>query len=73
MKIETSPLFAEGNAFMNMDISMKLTMMVEGQTMTMDMSMDCVVNKLGDSVTVKLPTDLDTYEEMIGGADAPAA
>lgn len=57
----------------NMDISMKLTMMVEGQTMTMDMSMDCVVNKLGDSVTVKLPTDLDTYEEMIGGADAPAA
>lgn len=60
-------------AIKDMDIAMQLTMTVEGQTMTMDMTMDCTINKLGNSVTVTLPSDLDTYEEMIGGADAPAA
>ena len=56
-----------------MDVAMQLTMTVEDQTMTMDVTMNCTVNKLGNSVTVTLPSDLDTYEEMIGGADAPAA
>lgn len=60
-------------AIKDMDIAMQLTMTVEGQTMTMDMTMDCTINKLGNSVTVTLPSDLDTYEEMTGGADAPAA
>ncbi len=56
-----------------MDVAMQLTMTVEDQTMTMDVTMNCTVNKLGSGVTVTLPSDLDTYEEMIGGADAPAA
>lgn len=56
-----------------MDVAMKLTMTVEDQTMTMDVTMNCTVNKLGSGVTVTLPSDLDTYEEMTGGADAPAA
>lgn len=56
-----------------MDVAMKLTMTVEDQTMTMDMTVNCTVNKLGSGVTVTLPSDLDTYEEMTGGADAPAA
>lgn len=56
-----------------MDVAMKLTMTVEDQTMTMDVTVNCTVNKLGSGVTVTLPSDLDTYEEMTGGADAPAA
>ncbi|HIY53348.1 MAG TPA: S-layer homology domain-containing protein [Candidatus Agathobaculum merdavium] len=56
-----------------MDVAMKFTMTVEDQTMTMDMTVNCTVNKLGSGVTVTLPSDLDTYEEMTGGADAPAA
>lgn len=60
-------------AIKDMDIAMQLTMTVEGQTMTMDVTMNCTVNKLGSGVTVTLPSDLDTYEEMTGGADAPAA
>ena len=56
-----------------MDVAMQLTMTVEDQTMTMDVTMNCTVNKLGSGVTVTLPSDLDTYEEMTGGADAPAA
>ena len=57
----------------SMDVAMQLTMTVEDQTMTMDVTMNCTVNKLGSGVTVTLPSDLDTYEEMTGGADAPAA
>lgn len=57
----------------SMDVAMQLTMTVEDQTMTMDVTMNCIVNKLGSGVTVTLPSDLDTYEEMTGGADAPAA
>lgn len=75
MKIDdmSAKVTVSNGAIKDMDIAMQLTMTVEGQTMTMDMTMDCTINKLGDSVTVTLPSDLDTYEEMIDGADAPAA
>ena len=55
-----------------MDMNMKMTMTVEGQTMTMDMNMKCDINSIGN-VTITLPSDLDSYTDLIGGADEAAA
>ena len=49
-----------------------INMNVEGSAMTMNMSMDMVINETGDGVTVDVPADLDTYTDIIGGADAAA-
>ena len=57
---------------MSMDMNMKMTMTVEGQTMTMDMNMKCDINSIGN-VTITLPSDLDSYTDLIGGADEAAA
>lgn len=75
IKVEnvTSKVSISNGNINNMDLTMKMSMSVEGQTITMNMTMDCDVNALGNSVTVTLPNDLDTYVDMIGGADAPAA
>lgn len=54
----------------NMNLAMKMSMTAEGQTMTLNMTMDCAVNGLGDSVKITLPSDLDTYVDMIGGTTA---
>lgn len=54
------------------DMNMKMTMTVEGQTMTMDMNMKCDINSIGN-VTITLPSDLDSYTDLIGGADEAAA
>lgn len=54
----------------NMDLSMQMSMTVEGQSITMNMTMDYTVNGLGDSVQITLPSDLDTYVDMIGGTTA---
>lgn len=56
----------------SMDIDMQITMTVDGVAMTMDMTMDCTVNATGDRVTVDIPDDLDSYTDLIGGADAAA-
>ena len=55
-----------------MDMNMKMTMTVEGQTMTMYMNMKCDINSIGN-VTITLPSDLDSYTDLIGGADEAAA
>ena len=55
-----------------MDMNMKMTMTVEGQTMTKDMNMKCDINSIGN-VTITLPSDLDSYTDLIGGADEAAA
>ena len=45
-------------------------MTVDGEGITMNRTMDCAVNGLGDSVKITLPSDLDTYVDMIGGTTA---
>lgn len=56
---------------MKANISMDTT--VEGETMSLAMDMNVTNVKFGSNVTVTLPTDLSSYEEIIGGADLPAA
>ena len=45
-------------------------MEVEGETMNLAMDMDVSNVRFGDSVRVTLPSDLDSYQEIIGGAIA---
>ncbi len=56
-----------------MKMTMGMEMAAEGQTMAMDLLVNIHDMKTGSAVTVALPEDLDTYQELIGGADAPAA
>lgn len=55
-----------------MTMKMDMAMTVENKPVSMNMEIKVGDVKTGDSVTVKLPDDLDTYAEVIGGADAPA-
>ena len=52
-----------------LEATMSMTMYVEGQSITQEVAMKITNIRWGDSVTVKLPEDLDTYTEIIGGAD----
>lgn len=72
MKFEdiTSKVTISNGEIKNMDMSMKMSISAEGQSMTLNMSMDCAVNGLGDSVKITLPSDLDTYVDLIGGTTA---
>lgn len=68
-----------------MTMKMPLTLTISGQEMTMDMDMDMAYIDPGKEVTLELPEDLDTYEEIsmdnampeesaiIGGADGSSA
>lgn len=75
MKFEdiTSKVTISNGEIKNMDMSMKMSIAAEGQSMTLNMSMNCAVNGLGDSVKITLPSDLDTYVDLIGGAEGAAA
>lgn len=53
-----------GSKVQAIDVAMKMDVTVDGQTMTMDMTVNGTVNALGSSVTVKFPTDLDTYTDI---------
>ena len=66
----TSSVTISNGTIRSMDIDMQITMTVDGVAMTMDMTMDCTVNATGDRVTVDIPDDLDSYTDLIGGADA---
>ena len=68
----TSSVTISNGAIRSMDIDMQITMTADGVAMTMDMTMDCTVNATGDRVTVDIPDDLDSYTDLIGGADAAA-
>ena len=68
----TSSVTISNGTIRSMDIDMQITMTVDGVAMTMDMTMDCTVNATGDRVTVDVPDDLDSYTDLIGGADAAA-
>lgn len=68
----TSSVIISNGTIRSMDIDMQITMTVDGVAMTMDMTMDCTVNATGDRVTVDIPDDLDSYTDLIGGADAAA-
>ena len=68
----TSSVTISNGTIRSMDIDMQITMTVDGVAMTMDMTMDCTVNATGDRVTVDIPDDLDSYTDIIGGADAAA-
>ena len=72
MKFEnvTSKVTISNGDIKNMNLGMKMSMTVDGQSITMNMTMDCAVNGLGDSVKITLPSDLDTYVDMIGGTTA---
>jgi len=45
-------------------MKMDMTMTVEGMDVSASMDMDMTVNNPGQEVTVELPDDLDSYEEM---------
>lgn len=66
----TSKVTISNGGIKNMDLGIKMSMTVDGQSITMNMTMDCAVNGLGDSVQITLPNDLDTYVDMIGGTTA---
>lgn len=68
----TSSVTISNGTIRSMDIDMQITMTVDSVAMTMDMTMDCTVNATGDRVTVDIPDDLDSYTDLIGGADAAA-
>ena len=68
----TSSVTISNGTIRSMDIDMQITMTVDGVAMMMDMTMDCTVNATGDRVTVDIPDDLDSYTDLIGGADAAA-
>ena len=68
----TSSVTISNGTIRSMDIDMQITMTVDGVAMTMDMAMDCTVNATGDRVTVDIPDELDSYTDLIGGADAAA-
>lgn len=68
----TSSVTISNGTIRSMDIDMQITMTGDGVAMTMDMTMDCTVNATGDRVTVDIPDDLDSYTDLIGGADAAA-
>lgn len=71
MKFEdiTSKVTLSNGEIKNMDMSMKMSLSAEGQSITLNMTMNYAVNGLGDSVQITLPSDLDTYVDLIGGAD----
>lgn len=70
MKLEdiTSKITLSNGEIKNMDMSMKMSLSAEGQSITLNMSMNYAVNGLGDSVQITLPSDLDTYVDLVGGA-----
>lgn len=68
----TSSVTIENGAVSAMSMTAVINMNVEGSAMTMNMSMDMAINQTGDGVTVDVPDDLDTYTDIIGGADAAA-
>ena len=67
-----SSVTIENGAVSATSMTAVINMNVEGSAMTMNMSMDMVINETGDGVTVDVPDDLDTYTDIIGGADAAA-
>lgn len=56
-----------------MKLKLDMSMVVEGETMNLALDMNVTDVQFGNSVSVTLPSDLNTYEEIIGGADTPAA
>lgn len=68
----TSSVTIENGAVSATSMTAVINMNVEGSAMTMNMSMDMEINQTGDGVTVDVPDDLDTYTDIIGGADAAA-
>lgn len=56
-----------------MTIDMDMRMTAEGQTIDLQMGVAVTDIQLDGAVSVTLPDDLDSYQEIIGGADAPAA
>lgn len=69
----TCKVVVSNGAIKSMDVAMQMDMSAEGQTLSMGIDMDCTINQMGSGVTVKLPSDLDTYQDLLGGTDAPAA
>lgn len=53
----------DNNVLLGQTASMVYTMTVEGQTMTMETSMDSTTNNPGEPVVIELP-DLSTYQEI---------
>ena len=68
----TSTVTIENGTIRAMSMTAVINLGIEEMTLTMDMSMDMDINATGNSVTVDVPDDLDSYTDLIGGADAPA-
>ena len=68
----TSSVTIENGVIRSMSMTAVINMGIEEMVMTMNMSMDMDINEVGDGVTVDIPADLDSYTDIIGGADAAA-
>lgn len=68
----TSSVTIENGVIRSMSMTAVINMGIEEMVMTMNMSMDMDINEVGDGVTVDIPADLDSYTDIIGGADSAA-
>lgn len=66
-------IFFRGDRLSSMDMLMDMTTVVEGYDMGISMVMSVDNIKTGSTVKVSLPSDLNTYQEIIGGVNVPAA
>ena len=73
LKDTTISVTVQNGHLTGMVLKLDLDTTVEDQTMSLTMDMKVTNVKFGNNVTVTLPSDLSTYEEIIGGADTPAA
>ena len=68
--------FDDAGALKRLDMSIDMSMDVEGSPMSIQMALECEIIAMGDGVEVKYPDDLDTYMDlealMAAMADAAA-
>ena len=73
LKDTTISVTAQNGHLTGMKTKIDMDTTVEDQTMSLVMDMTVTNVKFGSNVTVTLPTDLSSYQEIIGGDVTPAA
>ena len=54
----------ENDVMTGLTMSMPMSMTTDGQTVDFALSIDAVINAVGDDVVIEFPADLDTYVDM---------
>ena len=54
----------ENDVMTGMAMTMTMSLTADGQTVDYAISLDAVVNAMGDDVVIEFPEDLDTYVDM---------